>query len=546
MKTFKKLLTILTIFLVAFTAFMPVSFAAEGDLTIEVTGEVGGRTLSVYKLFNIEVEAGTNIHRYSWDGLASQKFFASKGYETVAKATDYLKGFEDNVTELTQLAKEYYDFCNDPANATLLTGLTSEVVESVAIPADATEHTFTVNGKGYYLIYDETVATIDPETGIATPVIAAAMLQNVVGNMENVTLKAKTPTVDKTVDTQTAYVGDKVNFEVKSQIPNVIGYDEFYYVVTDILTKGLTFGNDVKVTIDGVEYPATINEGTIEQYKVEYNKDATTGKTTVTITFNSEEFLKLQDKMDKEIKITYSATLNEDAAVEVENSNEVSIEYSNDPETDEHGKTNTDIVYVYTYGLDFTKINSANKALNGATFVLKLGENKYAKFDANGVYDGICEFDGEDLTQLPAEAKLTSSGEDEGEALGLFSVSGLKAGNYELIEIVAPDGYNLPNFGFTFEIKQTLDEDGKLKSVSFDYTADANNNSAVGYMTDINKDVAKNDDVSTVVFEVNVLNAKEGELPTTGGIGTTIFTIAGIAVMAIAGIALFMRNRKND
>ena len=64
MKTFKKLLTILTIFLVAFTAFMPVSFAAEGDLTIEVTGEVGGRTLSVYKLFNIEVEAGTSKDIY--------------------------------------------------------------------------------------------------------------------------------------------------------------------------------------------------------------------------------------------------------------------------------------------------------------------------------------------------------------------------------------------------------------------------------------------------------------------------------------------------
>ena len=373
------------------------------------------------------------------------------------------------------------------------------------------------------------------------------MLQNVIGNMENVTLKAETPIVEKTANTQTAYVGETVNFEVKSQIPNVIGYDEFYYVVTDVLTKGLTFGNDVKVTIDGVEYPATINEGTIEQYKVEYNKDATTGKTTVKITFNSEEFLKLQDKMGKEIKITYSATLNKDAAIEVENSNEVSIEYSNDPETDEHGKTNTDIVYVYTYGLDFTKINSANKALNGATFVLKVGENKYAKFDANGVYDGICEFDGEDLTQLPAEAKLTSAGVEEGEELGLFSVSGLKEGSYELIEIVAPDGYNLPNFGFTFTITQSLDsETGKLKSVSFDYTADANNNSAVGYMTDINKDVAENEDVSSVVFEVNVLNAKEGELPTTGGIGTTIFTVAGIAVMAIAGIALFMRNRKND
>ena len=47
-------------------------------------------------------------------------------------------------------------------------------------------------------------------------------------------------------------------------------------------------------------------------------------------------------------------------------------------------------------------------------------------------------------------------------------------------------------------------------------------------------------------FAIEVLNAKEGSLPTTGGIGTTIFTVAGIAVMAVAVVALVAHNKKND
>jgi len=515
MKTFKKLFTVLAIVLVAILALMPAkSFAAEGDLTITVTGEVAGRTLSVYKLFDLTVEGEgeTAVYRYTWDGLASEVFFTSKGYDTVAEATDYLKGFENDATALTNLAEEFYAFCNNEANAEALAGKTAKIGESATVAADAKNVVFTVPGEGYYLIYDETTA--DEDTAVA-----AAMLQNVTANAE-VKLKVESIVVDKTVDETTANVGDDVNFTVSTTVPNVVGYDKFFFELTDTLSKGLTFNNDVEVTIDGVK--------TTVPYEVNATTDATTGKTTVKITFDSAEFAKLNDKMGKDIVITYSAKLNSNAALEQDNTNEVVIEYSNDPETDGHGKTNTDIVHVYTYGFDFTKKNTAREALTGAKFVLKLADGTYATFDTNGVYTG--------KVANQEDATVLTSGED-----GKFAVSGLEAGNYTLVEVEAPEGYSLPNFEFTFTITPELNEDGTLKSVSFDYTADDNNNAANGYMT-----VEERTDVTAETFVLTVLNAKEGELPTTGGIGTTIFTVVGIIVMLVAGVALVVRNRKND
>ncbi|MBQ8043197.1 MAG: isopeptide-forming domain-containing fimbrial protein, partial [Clostridia bacterium] len=242
MKTFKKLFTVLAIVLVTILALMPKAFAA--DLTVTVTGEVAGRTLSVYKLFDLTVEGEgeTAVYRYTWDGLASEVFFTSKGYDTVAKATDYLKGFEKDATALTNLAEEYYAFCNNEANATALAGKTSKIGESVTVAADAKNVVFTVPGEGYYLVYDETTA--DEDTAVA-----AAMLQNVTKNAE-VKLKVESIVVDKTVDETTANVGDDVNFTVSTTVPNVVGYDEFFFELTDTLSKGLTFNNDVVVTID--------------------------------------------------------------------------------------------------------------------------------------------------------------------------------------------------------------------------------------------------------------------------------------------------------
>ena len=79
------------------------------------------------------------------------------------------------------------------------------------------------------------------------------MLSNVTENMK-VALKAEKTTVEKEADKVTAAVGETVNYTVTSQVPNVVGYDSYTFIVTDKLSKGLTLNDDIKVTIDGVEY----------------------------------------------------------------------------------------------------------------------------------------------------------------------------------------------------------------------------------------------------------------------------------------------------
>lgn len=527
MRTLKKLSTILLIVLVAMLSFLSTeSLADEGDLKITVTGDVAGRTLSVYKFFNlIEVNKDNNEYVYSWDGLqASEDFFTSKGYDTVAKATDYLKGFNDDSTELVKIAEEYYKYCKD-------NNIEAEIQTITAENTDESVE-FTVNGNGYYLVYDETTASLGEGR-----VIAAAMLQNVTENT-NIKLKAEKVIVDKTVeDTQgqqqkaiSAAIGEKVNFTVKSKVPNVVGYDEYTFVVTDTLSKGLTLNNDIKVTIGGTEY-------TYYDIETLKNNDETT---TLTITFDSSKFAKLNDKMGQEIIITYSATLNANA-VSTDNTNNVEITYSNSPST-----TVTTIpskVHIYTYSIDFTKKNSAGNALNGAKFVLKLSNGNYAKFDSNGVFTGETTNKEEATVLESTGTELIESNEEDSESiekeLGNVKISGLKAGSYTLIEIEAPEGYSLPNFEFTFTINQEVNDDGTLKTASFEYTADDNNTVAKGYMTEQNG-------ICSTTFTIDILNAKEGALPTTGGIGTTIFTVIGITVMAMAVVVIIMRNRKNS
>jgi len=500
----KRLLTFLTIVLVAITAFIPVaSFAADENLTLTITApsnvDMSTKTITIYKLFDLETEGAkdSKVYYYSWKELGgTEAFFASKGKKTIIEATEYIRTLSG--TDLTLLAEEYYTFCKDRTDVEKYTISQAETVE------------FTGLDKGYYLVYDVQAESDDTAKSVA-----------ILANLEKETeipLKIETVTVEKEADQTSANVGDTVTFTVTSTVPDTTGYTSYSFVVNDTMSKGLDFNNDVKVFIDEVEYDKTT---------VTFNKDTSTGLTTINITFDENEFIKLEK--DKKIKITYSADLNQNSIQEIENSNEVKIIYSNDPTSDSTGITVPVKVYVYTYTVDFTKKNTKGEALEAAQFVLKYTDDsnvtKYVKF-----------VDGElTLVDSQNDATTYTSGKD-----GTFSISGLKEGTYTLVETLAPDGYSLPNFdGFTFTIAQELDSVGKLTSATFSYISDDNNVVAKGYMTDT-------DTIEATLrpFAINVLNAKGDGLPSTGGIGTTIFTIIGISVMALSGIALALRSKK--
>ena len=433
---------LLTFFLVAIIAFMPVvCFAAERDLTLTITVpensgvNLAAKTISVYKLFDLETqgEGENKIYYYSWKNLpATQAFFNTEGYETIIDATEYVRTLSG--TQLTLLAEKYYTFCQEQTDVLKYTKGENE------------EKTFSELTKGYYLVYD--VQSEDDNTAKSV-----AILSNLEESIE-IPLKIETVTVEKAVDQSTVNVGDVVNFTVTSTVPDTTGYETYSFIVNDTMSKGLDFNNDVKVYIDEVEYT---------NIEVTSNKDNETLLTTLNIAFNENDFINLEK--DKEIKITYSATLNSNSIQEIENSNKVKIIYSNDPTSDSTGETVTDETFIYTYTIDFTKKNTKGDALKSAQFVLKYtdetGSTKFVKF-----VDGKLT-----LVDTQADATTYTSGGD-----GTFSISGLKAGKYTLVETLAPNGYSLPNFdGFAFTITQSLDNNGKLTSATFDYTSDNDN-----------------------------------------------------------------------
>ena len=535
MKTLKKLFTILAIILVAVMAFAPAKSLANDDapLTITVTGDVAGRNLSVYKIFKLTKNAD-GTYTYDWADDAVKTYFTNKKYDTVLKATDYLKtlGEKNDIAGLNAFAQDFYSNAEATPVATTPNG-----------DSTSTKYIYDVTGEGYYLVYDITAAdNLTDENGQERP-RSAAMLANIEvteGSNNEIALKAEKTDVTKTVDKKTAGVGEDVEFTVSSKVPNVAPYKTFTFTVVDKLSEGLTLDEkSILVEIGGDKYLATVEDekgNTITQYTVESSTDETTGETTLTITFTPEEFAKLTDKIGKDITITYNAKVNEEAAVAIENSNEVKIVYSNDPTTDGTGTTEEKKVYVYTFAIDFTKKNVKDEVLPGAEFILKaiiLDEDgnevtKYVKLDER---DESYVFNS--YVDTEAEATVLTSDDD-----GLFSVSGLKAGKYELEEITAPDGYDKPTFPFTFEINPTYEQNGTLKSVTFNYTADN---------VEVQKGYVDDETLNTVGrFTIDVLNAKDGMLPTTGGIGTTIFTVVGIVVMAAAVVALVAHNRKND
>ena len=333
MKTLKKLFTILAIILVAVMAFAPAkSFADDtAQLTITVTGDVAGRNLSVYKIFKLTKNAD-GTYTYDWADDAVKTYFTNKKYDTVLKATDYLKtlGKKNDIAGLNAFAQDFYSNAEATPVATTPNGSISE---------DATEATYNVTGEGYYLVYDLTEADdLTEEDGQERP-RSAAMLANIeVTEDSEIVLKAEKTDVTKTADKQTAGVGEDVKFTVSSKVPNVAPYKTFTFTVVDKLSKGLTLDEkSILVEIGGDKYLATVEDekgNTITQYTVESSTDETTGETTLTITFTPEEFAKLTDKIGKDITITYNAKVNEKAAVAIENSNEVKIVYSNDPTTD--------------------------------------------------------------------------------------------------------------------------------------------------------------------------------------------------------------------
>ena len=304
----------------------------------------------------------------------------------------------------------------------------------------------------------------------------------------------------------TANIGDTINYKVTYSIP--VGENGLEsLVVTDTMSKGLTFVNNadnIKVLNGDVVVDKTM-------YTVNANKDNSTNVTTITITFDSDNYCKkLAPNKTPNFTITYKATLNENAVLgQSGNTNDVFVTYTGDVKREtEHKDTK-----VFTYGIDLLKKGEGTKLLEGVEFKLTDGTNEIKVLKSGDAY----------YPSNDTKASSTVTTDNKGE----IHIRGLKPGTYKLTETKTNDGYVLLKDPVEIVITQT----------------NATTGEATAKVGSKNVTMIEDDGSLTAKVPLTVVNSKGFDLPATGGGGIALFTIAGIAIVAAAGSLLFMRKR---
>lgn len=337
----------------------------------------------------------------------------------------------------------------------------------------------------------------------------------------NIEVLNEKPTIEKVADKLTAGLGEKVRWEITTTVPSLIN-ELKTFTITDELSKGLKFKTDINLKVvqgkseDGTDDElegSKLNDFTsIEEFDfaTDENKDVIYVWTVVdkklVIKFNPKKLTPLTD-----IVVSYDTEITSDAVVIPSgNDNEATLEYSisTSPNSTETEKIRDEDV-VYSFGLQVNKTASDKTTmLPGAKFTL-------------------CK---KGTTECHEKVSGTN---------GIIKFPQLAAGEYVLTEIQAPNGYNLLKEPITIKMTALETEKGletKVTAIINGEETELTNNKVINEATG-----EKNP-----YYELLVVNNKGFQLPTTGGMGTVIFTVVGLGMMGLAGAAYIALKRKES
>ena len=496
----KKLATLLfTIILVL--GLLPMSVfaaqrtvAADSTASITVGNAVENDVLAAYKVVDITYVAETNTLTYAWNSNFADYFAGTTSYNATAYTVEQFDALNDDSDELKTLLAGLPNYIS--AN-----NIVHVDTQTVAVDGTATFATFADLAMGEYFIrptsttsvYQLMLQKVEPTVSAGAYVI------------DDVTFSAKHKEVSitKTADKTSVTKNEKVTYTITVDIPTYASQavDKSFYV-SDLLPDGLTIDTDsIKVQIDGTD----VNTAA-------YTLDKTANTTTEPYyTFKlSVDTDKYTDNWSanggKRLVITYTATLNNNdtTAVNVEETNTVTFDYSFYPYVENSHEQKTATVDVTTFAITIDKYVNGDEAAKLAN----------AKFD---LYRTATQAEAEvgagsavTIPHTTIEGILLESGlttDANGAAtFAKYEANGTKY-DYYLVETQAPSGYNI------------LDNAVKVNFTDTDVEATAG------------------------VYTVKVPNSSGIQLPITGGTGTVIFTIIGIALM-VGAVVLFVVSRK--
>lgn len=531
--------------------------AATANGSVTITNVEGNHTeFDGYQIFKADVatvEGKKVVSNITWPNGSVKA--AVEGVIKNEEPTYKGKTAQDAADWITSKVTGTNDaYCVGPDNiaykiAAAVDDLTDKKTTSAGV-ASGLEH-------GYWLFVTDAGTIGDGEAG-TSPIFT------VVGSTPvNANEKTGIPTVEKKIvsdadgnehDAADSQIGQDVTYNLYGTVAeNFDKYDTYFYKFSDQISKGLTLQkNSAKVYLyasytaakaDPNHENNTATDITNAFTEASSNADPSDGS--VTTTWTRDNLKTIPDvtiTKDSCIVVSYTAQINSHAVVGKNddgkgNPNTVTLYYSNNPMTTDHGQTVPDTVRDYTYGLKINKVDlGTERALNGAQFTIQVNKPNDKTLDGKFVRD-----DG----TLSTEEYVFQTKND-----GCFTVTGLDAGTYTVTEKHL-DGYAdiLP---FDFKIVPTMSEDGtQIESLVLSMTESDKliagiNDNGEGKVGD-NKLEAKADTItnSDGTFNITVGNTKQINLPLTGLNGVTFTWIAGGAVLCI-GVAHLIRSRKRD
>ena len=512
----------------------PETPAAAYSITVTNTNNsasIVGKEYSAYKLFDVTY-SGTN-YAYS---IAINNYF----YTNAKSVLDTYFDFTDIASDSTRKTVTVKEAKQDATTKTLSAADVRALADALepymenataANSATATGESVTINltEAGYYIVTgsikpkdedrsdEEIVSAVILDnaapTATVSPKASVPELNKEIKKVQEGTTEVSGAVLDEDGKAAVAKVGSTVSYEITATTPDLTGYTDYIYKATDTISAGLAYVKDsFELKIDGAA---------VDIDPVFSNSDKTF---TLTIPYNTMK----NYAAGKNVVITYNCTVTADSLSYDYAKNTAKLEYSHNPFDEDDTDTTPDSeTYVLNINLDVDKVaeSASGEKLTGAKFKLRKSATEYYKWDeTNGKVTWVAE----------GQADVF---ETENGALKQ-QVRGLDKGTYYLVETEAPTGYNLLKEPITVEISVS---EGNDKKVTYTATAGGQTAAVTNGVVDLTAAQNANQPVATAT----IINQSGAELPSTGGIGTTIFYVIGAILVLGAGILLVTRRRMN-
>lgn len=559
-----------------------------GNASIVIRGKEGqslkGKSFRLYQIFNAENAKGGESVQYTINSEyeKSVKMIVGEAIEKEAskvteyEVVDYIQSLNQNQVEGAQADQplegrysSYRYFVEKLRNQLEKDEVGSDEIHVTEVRKD---NSIIIEGLDYgYYVADEISDVVGNHASASLCMVTTA------APAADMYVKSDYPSVIKKIqedDNQEAVgnngwndiadyeIGQRVPYKFESKIPNINGYDAYYYAWHDRLDEALTFQKEsVSITIyetsdtqseyytlGNEEFKVVTNPEEEETFRVEI-KDL---KAIVDREFNHKN-AQNENVYGQKVLLTYEAVLNDKASEDTGRpgfENDVRLEFSNNPDSDGEGSTGYtpwDTVVCFTYRLNGLKTNEKGVKLEGAKFRLYSDKALKNEVYVKKILAGYCVLNRDTV----GNEILNESIEIESDQNGNFVIFGLDSGTYYLKETSAPDGYRPLLEPIVLEIKAVFikDRNNYLKGEGGTekilqkldasvFVREFQNGIFKEYTTELETDVQDG------AVNMNIVNTTGKKLPVTGS--SAMMLLFGMGAVLLAGSILYLHKRAGN